>query len=166
LILRGLRTRHWSYWGFYWGWHSSDLESLGSQLGQTADGDDQGKFGFRVGADDATDVAEFVEKGFEELGQCHGVEVIAKIKHARVVFGEIAAAGVVVKAAEAIAANGGLGAGASGGEFAGAKRGMGRHRSAPFMCYVQKWKRPPLGGLFGSGGSISILTGSGKMYAK
>ena len=97
------------HWGA--GWDLRYLKALGGEFGEALDGDDDGELGFSEGANDAGDVGELVEEGFEEVGYGHGVELVREGEHALVVFGFRPGAGVVVEAAEGLSAKCGLGAG-------------------------------------------------------
>jgi hypothetical protein len=122
---------------FHWIRRTNNHEAVGSELGEAGDGDDEGEFGLGVGADDAADLRELMEDGFEELRDGHGVEFVSEGEHALVVLGEVAAAGVIVEAAEGLAAERRLSAGLSGGEAAGAEGGAGGH-VAPFWAFSRE----------------------------
>jgi len=78
-----------------------DCEAFGSEFGEALDGHEDGEPGFRVSADDATDVAELGVDGFEELGDGHGIELVGEGEDALVVLGDGAAAGICANKDEA-----------------------------------------------------------------
>ena len=112
------------------------LNSGGFELSEALDGDEQGEFGFGIGAKHAADAAQLFAQGLKELREIHAVEVGSELIHVAVELGVDSGTAIIVMTAVSLPTKGDCFAAASGGEGEGAEgttlRGFG-HDLAPFL---------------------------------